>query len=102
MNRIQLAKDEQETSIVVDPATKKAKVYSCVPAMIKKIESLSKYPEVEVLDDNKYGITVRVPMQWIKVVKPQKRVYTEEQKEALRTHIEQARMVAQANKAKGR
>lgn len=91
MNRIQFAKDEQETSIVIDPVTKKAKIYSCLPAMIKKIESLSQDPEVEVLRNDKYGITVCVPMQWVKVVKPKKRVYTEEQKEAMRTRLEKAR-----------
>lgn len=91
MDRVQIPKEEQETSIVIDPSTKKATIYTCTPTMIKKIESFRKEEDVEVIKEDVYGIAVRVPMKWIKIVKPQKREYTEEQRNALRERLEKAR-----------
>ena len=98
MDRAQIPKEEQETSIVIDPLAKTATVYSCVPATIRRIESFRNEPDVEIISDDKYGITAKMPAKWIKIVKPQKREYTDEQRDALRERLEKARAVAQENK----
>lgn len=98
MDRIQIPKEEQETTIVIDPVSKTAVVYSCIPTMIKKLETLRNEEEVEVVKEDKYGISVRLPSRWIKIAKPQKREYTDEQRNALRERLEKARAVAQENK----
>lgn len=91
MKRVQISKEEQETTIVISPHTKMAKIYSCVPSMIKKIEGIIEDQEVKILGNDRYGITVEVPMRWVKIAKPQKRAYTEEQRNALRERLEKAR-----------
>lgn len=91
MNKVQISKEEQETSIVIDPSIKKATIYTCMPSMIKRIESYREDEDVEVIKEDIYGITIRVPMKWIKIVKPQKREYSEEQRNALRERLEKAR-----------
>lgn len=91
MERIQISKEEQETTIVISPYTKTAKMYSCVPSMIKKIEGITDDQDVKTLRNDRYGIMVEVPMRWIKIAKPQKRAYTEEQRNALRERLEKAR-----------
>ena len=91
MERVQISKEEQETTIVISQHTKTAKIYSCVPSMIKKIEGIIEDQEVKILGNDRYGIMVEVPMRWIKIAKPQKRAYTEEQRNALRERLEKAR-----------
>lgn len=91
MNRIQISKEEQETSIILDPLTKKAIVYSCMPTMIKRLESFREDEEAEIIRDDMYGITIQVPMKWIKISKPQKREYSEEQRNILRERLKKAR-----------
>lgn len=91
MNRIQISKEEQETSIILDPLTKKATVYSCMPTMIKRLESFREDEEAEIIRDDMYGITIQVPMKWIKITKPQKREYSEEQRNILRERLKKAR-----------
>lgn len=91
INRVQIPKEEQETSIVINPYTKKATIYTCIPSMIRKIESYRKEEDVEVINEDMYGVSIRVPMKWIKIVKPQKREYSEEQRNALRERLEKAR-----------
>ena len=93
MERIQIPKEEQETTIVLDPITKSATVYSCVPSMVKKIESMCGEDEVEVISNDKYGIKVRVPYKWIKISKPRKRECTDEQKAILKERLERARAI---------
>ena len=93
MDRIQISKEEQETTIVISPHTKSAKIYSCVPSMIKKIEGMIDDSSVEIVRNDRYGITITVPMKWIKISKPQKRSYTEEQRNALRERLEKARAI---------
>lgn len=98
MDRIQIPKEEQETTIVIDPVSKTAVVYSCIPTMIKKLETLRNEEGVEIVKEDKYGISVRLPSRWIKITKPQKREYTDEQRNALRERLEKARAVVQENK----
>ena len=82
---------EQETVIVVDPATKRASVYSCVPSMVKKLYKYAEHEDVKIDMDNEYGLTINVPMNWVKV-KPQiKRIYSEEQKAAIAENLAKAR-----------
>ncbi len=71
---------EQETVIVVNPATKRASVYSCIPSMVKKLYRYAEHEDVKIDMDNEYGLTIDVPQNWVKVKPPIKRVLSEEQK----------------------
>lgn len=84
-------KQEQETSITIDPTTNTASIYTCVPSMIRKVYTFLNNSEVKLILDNKYGVEIQVPSKWIKITKPRKVQYTEEQKEALRTRLAVAR-----------
>ena len=88
-----VSKDEQETVITISPVDKTATVYSCVPSVVKKIESMCGDDEVEVISNDKYGIKVRVPYKWIKISKPRKRECTDEQKAILKERLERARAI---------
>ena len=82
---------EQETVIVVDPVTKRASVYSCVPNMVKKLYEYAEHEDVKIDMDNEYGLTINVPMKWVKVKPPVKRVYSEEQRAAMAENLAKAR-----------
>ena len=80
---------EQETVIVVDPVTKRASVYSCIPSMVKKLYQYAEHEDVKIDMDNEYGLTIDVPQNWIKVKPP--RVMSKEQKAALAENLAKAR-----------
>lgn len=87
-------KYEQETSICIDPNTKRAEVYSSIPSTVKQLQKLveeSSPNDVKVIRNDKYGITIDVPAKWIKIQKPRTKNLTEEQKEALRQRMSNAR-----------
>lgn len=91
MDRIQISKEEQETTIVISPVSKTARIYTCIPSTIRKIEGLIEDQDVKVISNDKCGILIEVPMKWIKITRPQKRTYTEEQKDVLRERLKVAR-----------
>lgn len=82
---------EQETVIVVDPTKKRASVYSCIPNMVKKLYEYAEHEDVKIDMDNEYGLTINVPMNWVKIRPPIKRVYSEEQRAAIAENLAKAR-----------
>lgn len=83
MEKVSVPLIEQETDIIIDPTTKRATVYSCIPTTIKQLYKLAKqHDEVRIELDNKYGLMISVPQKWIKVRPPVKRILTDEQKAA--------------------
>ena len=74
---------EQETVIVVDPVTKRASVYSCIPSMVKKLYQYAEHEDVKIDMDNEYGLTIDVPQNWVKIRPPVKRQLTDEQRATL-------------------
>ena len=83
MKKESIPQIEQETTITIDPLTKRASVYSCIPSMVKKLYQFAERPDVTVELDNAYGLMISVPQNWIKIRPPAKRQMTDEQKEAL-------------------
>ena len=82
---------EQETVIVIDPVTKRASVYSCIPNTVKKLYEYAEHEDVKIDMDNEYGLTINVPMKWIKVKPPIKRIISEEQRAASAERLAKAR-----------
>ena len=82
---------EQETSITIDPLTKRAAIYSCVPTMMKKMDTWMNHPDAITEIDDANGIMISVPMGWIKIRPPTKRNYTEEQRAAMAERMRSAR-----------
>ena len=82
MKRARVPVDEQETVIVISHKEKIATVYSSGLYMINRLEKYINEQDIEVLDNDKYGIKIKMPMKWIKIQKPQQ--LTEEQLEAAR------------------
>lgn len=77
------SREEQETTITIDPTTKKASIFSTVPAMIRKLYDFAEQSEeVEINLDNEFCLGILVPMNWIRVRPPIKRELSEEQKAA--------------------
>ena len=74
---------EQETTITIDPLTKRATVYSCVPTMMKKMDTQMHHPDAITEIDDTNGVMISVPMDWIKIRPPTKRQLSEEQRAAL-------------------
>ena len=97
MNRIKklpCPKDEQETTIVIDPNSKTASVFSSIPAEVNRLYKLLENPEASIEIDNQYGLMITVPMNWVKIKPPVTRSYTDEQRQAM------AQRLADARKAK--
>lgn len=82
MKRARVPVDEQETVIVISHKEKMATVYSSCLYMINRLEKHINEQDIEVLDNDKYGIKIKMPMRWIKIQKP--RQLTEEQLEVAR------------------
>lgn len=83
MEKVSVPQIEQETVITVDPITKRASVYSCIPPMVKRLYKLAEHEDAKIELDNQYGLTISVPQSWIKIRPPVKRQLTDEQKAAL-------------------
>lgn len=97
MNRIEklpCPKGEQETTIVIDPNSKTASVFSSIPAEVNRLYKLLENPEASIEIDNQYGLMITVPMNWVKIKPPVTRSYTDEQRQAM------AQRLADARKAK--
>ena len=91
MEKVLIPKEEQETSITIDPTTGRATLFTCIPTMVRKAQSLIAYDEVKLCDEDQYGIMIELPASWIKISKPTKRAYTDEQKESMRIRMAEAR-----------
>ena len=81
--KVKVLQIEQETVIVIDPLTKRANVYSCVPSMVNKLYEYAEREDVKIDLDNEYGLAIDVPMNWIKIRPPVKRQLTDEQRATL-------------------
>ena len=82
-NKVSIPQIEQETAITIDPLTKRASVYSCIPSVVKRLYKMADHEEAKIELDNQYGLMISVPQNWIKIRPPVKRQLTEEQKAAL-------------------
>lgn len=82
---------EQETSITIDPLTKRAAIYSCVPTMMKKMDTWMNHPDAITEIDDANGIMISVPMGWIKIRPPTKRQLSDEQRAALAERMNHVR-----------
>ena len=72
MERAPVPFEEQETSINIDYVDKSTYVYSTNKHMIDKLYKLKeKYPdEVMVMFDNVFGVEMKIPTKWIKILPP--------------------------------
>lgn len=66
-------------------------MYSCVPSVIKKLYRYAEHEDVKIELDNKYGLMISVPQNWVKVRPPVKRVLSDEQKAALAERMVEVR-----------
>ena len=97
MEKVNVSLIEQETDIVIDPMTKRATVYSCIPTTIKKLyKMVEEHKEVKVELDNNYGLMISVPQKWVKVSPPRK--MSEEQRAAA---AERLREIKKRGETKG-
>ena len=88
MEKVSVPLIEQETDIVIDPMTKRATVYSCIPTTIKKLYKMAEeHDEVKVELDNNYGLMISVPQKWVKVSPPRK--MSEEQRAVATERLKQ-------------
>lgn len=95
MNRIEklpCPKCEQETTIVIDPNSKTASVFSSIPAEVNRLyKLLENRSEASLELDSPYGLMITVPMNWVKIKPPLTRSYTEEQRQAMGQRLADAR-----------
>ena len=70
IKRARVPVDEQETIIVISHKEKTATVCSSCLYMINRLEKYINEQDIEVLDNDKYGIKIKMPMRWIKIQKP--------------------------------
>ena len=82
--RKSVSMEEQETNITLCPLDEDATVYSCVPAVVKRIyKYAAEYPDKCRIDhDDGYGVICYVPPDWISFKPRKKRQMTEEQRAA--------------------
>ena len=81
--------EEQETSILlgVPHLSPDADIYTCMPAMIRKLKQLKEqYPDqVNIQKEDDYGIQLTLPREWVKI-KP-KRVLSEQQRQQIAQNL---------------
>ena len=85
--------DEQETSIVIDYATKKAYVYtSKINAAKQLVKMCSDHPDEALITRcDKTGVDITMPASWV-VIRPKiKREMSEEQRRAVAERLSSAR-----------
>lgn len=90
-------KEEQETTINIDPNTKIAYVYTCIPNEMKKLVKLQEHEEAKLVLDDPYGMAIEVPAKWIKVSPPRKINLTPEQLEQRRQRMADIRQKQKEN-----
>lgn len=83
IKKIHVRQEEMETSVIIDPKSKTADIYSNVAYAVRRMyELLENYPDdVKLEGDDEYGLEIIVPAEWI-VIKPPRK-YTEEQRQAM-------------------
>ena len=86
--------DEQETTINIFPAqvSKKAEIYSCIPAMVKRLKKLAvnRPDAVRILQDDGISVTAEVDRSCIKI--SPKRIVSDEQRKAASERLAAARL----------
>ena len=83
---------EQETIVNSNLKEKMASVYSADPNVIRKLDKLvAKYPDTyKIVKEDEVSKTYEFPKKLMSFRPPQTRVYTEEEKEALRAQLKRA------------
>ena len=77
--------DEQETTINMFPAnvSKKAEIFSCVPAMMNRLRDLAAdHPGEVAIREDDGCVFATVPVGWVKIQPKRKCNMTEEQRKA--------------------
>lgn len=77
--------DEQETTINMFPpsVSKKAEIFSCIPAMMDRLRELSEgYPADVAIVEKDGCVTATVPVSWVKIAPKRRSTMTDEQKKA--------------------
>lgn len=88
--KVQIKREELDTSICIDPLTKKAVVWSTIPVTVKKLYKLAEeHDEVSIDLDNEFGLGIAVPMTWVKVRPPRK--ISDEQRAAMAERMKKAK-----------
>lgn len=84
VEKVSIAADERETAVNITPYTKTARIYSCDPVMIRKIRALLVENEaaVHLINEDRYGMEIEVPANWIKISKPRSVNMSDEQRAA--------------------
>lgn len=86
--------EEQETTINIFPAqvSKTAEIYSCIPAMVKRLKKLAvnRPDAVRILHDDGRSVTAEVDRSCIKV--SPKRIVSDEQRKAASERLAAARL----------
>lgn len=91
--------DFKETSIEYLTCDQHAAFYSSEAKWIRKIKQLQQsYPDqISIINESTDSILVHLPKSWLKIKPPQKRNFTEEQREALKQRMLNARKEKQNN-----
>ena len=88
--KVRIKREELDTSICIDPLTKKAVVWSTIPATVKRLYKLAEeHDEVSIDLDNEFGLGIVVPITWVKVRPPRK--VSEEQRAAMAERMNKVR-----------
>jgi len=83
MVRKTVSLDEQETSISLSPQDQNAVVYSCEPAVIRRLYSYAaENPQCVITRDDGYGVICEMPKEWVIYRPRKKRQLSDEQKQA--------------------
>ena len=85
--------DFKETSIEYLSCNDHATLYSSEAKWIRKIKQLQiDYPDsVQIMNEDSESIVVHIPKSWIKVTPPRKMTLTDEQREAAKERMLNAR-----------
>lgn len=88
MSKLTLA--EQETIIRYDRASADANIYTCEPALIRKLNKIidAAPEEVTLIRKEKTCIEVTIPKIFINIRKPKKQQLTEEQRKAIAERLQ--------------
>lgn len=84
IEKVSVTPEERETGINITPYTKRARIYSSDPVMIRKIRTLLTENEsvLHLVHEDRYGMEVEVPASWIKIAKPRNVNMSDEQRAA--------------------
>lgn len=82
-----------ETTITWLKGDEKASIYTCDSVMVNRLRKLAEEnpDDVRILNDQGYGLKMDVPVKWIKIRKPKKMNFTDEQKAAMAERLRASR-----------